>query len=114
MDVISVVLNNAADVIAERGHGRNTYVSDNGAVCALGAIFVACGATTNPKAPRGERVDFDGVNEYVANEARLRLRKYLYGTGDWNKFSDTIPNWSDRNTTETVMATLRKVAEHTE
>lgn len=41
----SEILNRAAEIMMERGHGKGQYIGDTGRVCVLGATCLASGLT---------------------------------------------------------------------
>lgn len=110
----SEVLNKAADLIDQRGHSHGTYVDSNGAVCALGAVRITCGATVIPKFfGGGYTLDMGMANENfdAIRNARRALHHYLRASShDYDLLSDSIPNWNDRNDKETVVNALRSAA----
>lgn len=110
----SEVLYKAADLIIERGHGRNSYVSADGSVCAVGAIRIVCGGevVTTSAYPSGFTVSDRGRTDWSeVNSALRELRHYLVETGEWTPEEDSLPMWNDRNDAQHVIAALRSAAE---
>lgn len=115
----SYVLSVSADLIAERGHSKRTYVGSGGEVCALGAIMITCGASIVPRGIINSGFDLvhkgRTPDQYNCSEAaRDRLKEYLYfhaeDTG-WNPQADSIPDWNDRTDAETVVRVMREAAQ---
>lgn len=113
----SEVLKKAADLIVDRGHNKGAYVNEEGNVCALGAIRLACGGTVDSCqfSPSGWSVSIDQtVQIYMVHQVSRALRNYLRGDPDWNNFSDSIPSWNDRSDKETVVNALRSAAKNSD
>lgn len=110
----SEVLNKAADLIEQRGHSHGRYIDIDGAVCALGAVRVACGAPVVPKyVGVGYMLDMSAVDADVNGmmTARRALLCYLNEhADDYDPVFDSIPKWNDRNDAETVINALRSAA----
>lgn len=110
----SEVLYKAADIIIERGHGKNSYVSADGSVCAVGAIRIACGGEVVPTSvyPSGFTVSDSGRLDWSEiNSALKALRNHLHEIGEWTPNGDSLPMWNDRNDAQHVIAALRSAAE---
>lgn len=88
-----LVLLKAADIIEERGWIQGGAMAQNGAVCAAGAIYDACGVTGNPAA----------LPLYREIYARVAQELQPYAN---------IPEWNDTTgrTQQEVTSTLRKLA----
>lgn len=109
----SEVLIKAADLIEQRGHAHHRYVTTRGSVCAMGAIRLACGATVDNHYIRGPYLNESHMDFRDVIATREGFYKYLranaekYGIDTW---SDSIPNWNDRNDKDTVVSAMREAA----
>lgn len=112
----------AAQVMADRGHNKGSYIAKNGSVCAMGAIFIASGAEIVPVTVSDEvigysiRTDVDGYNSNLSYHCVEILRSFL--SENWNRFGwrissiyEGVPEWNDRKDYETVHTALVEASE---
>lgn len=109
------VLNTAADIIEKRGHGHHFYMNNDGNVCAVGAIRLACGAPVTDSAdPRAElkfHIDVfaSTYDDSAAQEARRTLADHL----NIDEMVYSVVEWNDIQDKDTVVRALREAAKKT-
>lgn len=105
------VLNKTADIIEERGHGHQYYINNNGNVCVVGAMRIACGAEVRTN-PDGYSMRYDilidskGYDAEAVQLARDAMDAHL--EIDVEDYS--VVEWNDVNHKDTVVSELRKAA----
>lgn len=87
------ILNGAADYIAEHGHAKGAYLTDDGCACAIGAMRMA--AFGRPGIP-------DGVDFKPYGVARMQLETEILYLTQWND--------APERTAQEVIDTMRRVA----
>lgn len=104
----------AADIIEERGHAKGYYATNDGRVCAIGAMRLATGGKITPF--RGgvtvSNYDFVDVSEGIRVMGKY-LRDHAEDYG-YSVFSDAVHRWNDdpNTTAEQVIDVMRKAAGH--
>jgi hypothetical protein len=91
------LLDQAANLIEERGHAKDFYEDGQGRLCAVGALRVA--AFGDSRYPKAGLVDTSYIQAYDLLEAEVEQIDYAF-----------ITEWNDESDASTVVATLRAAA----
>lgn len=92
-DPVAMVLNDAADLIEQRGHAKRCLLGEDGSLCVIGAINMAANGHQN----------YTNASEVIGEEFAVRAGlKTLSHVIGWNN--------ADERTPEEVTARLRSAA----
>lgn len=107
----SEILTRAADLIEERGHAKDWYCDESGALCIVGAMCAAVGIEPEPyTATDGTE---EGWSTWGSNWQQVRAAQERFERLAGLPVGHDAPSWNDREETTgaEVVAKLREAAE---